>query len=94
MIREIPLEANFFGINIDNFLDIYESFVKAAIFAIFFAIFFAINFFNNIFNHEFIYLIVIVVLLLFGLLVFIIFNYRRKQYSLIKIINKVTYESF
>ena len=90
MIREIPLEANFFGINIDNFLDIYESFVKAAIFAIFFAI----NFFNNNFNYEFIYLIVIVVLLLFGLLVFIIFNYRRKQYSLIKIINKVTYESF
>ena len=90
MIREIPLEANFFGINIDNFLDIYESFVKAAIFAIFFAI----NFFNINFNHEFIYLIVIVVLLLFELLVFIIFNYRRKQYSLIKIINKVTYESF
>ena len=90
MIREIPLEANFLGINIDNFLDIYESFVNAVIFAIFFAI----NFFNNIFNHEFIYLIVIVVLLLFGLLVFIIFNYRRKQYSLIKIINKVTYESF
>jgi len=91
MIREIPLEANICGINIDNFLDIYESFIKAFIFAIFFII----DYFNNILNYyDFIYLIGIVALLLIGLIVFIIFNYRRKQFSLIKIINKVTYESF
>ena len=91
MIREIPLEANICGINIDNFLDIYESFIKAFIFAIFFII----DYFNNIINYyDFIYLIGIVALLLIGLIVFIIFNYRRKQFSLIKIINKVTYESF
>ena len=91
MIREIPLEANICGINIDNFLDIYESFIKAFIFAIFFII----DYFNNIINYyDFIYLIGIVALLLIGLIVFIIFNYRRKHFSLIKIINKVTYESF
>ena len=91
MIREIPLEANICGINIDNFLDIYEGFIKAFIFAIFFII----DYFNNILKYyDFIYLIGIVALLLIGLIVFIIFNYRRKQFSLIKIINKVTYESF
>ena len=89
MIREIPLEMTICKINIDNFLDLYENFIKALIFTVFYFI----NYFI-VFQHEYLYIIVIIVLLVLGSIIFLIFNFRRKQYSLIKIINKVTYESF
>ena len=89
MIREIPLEMTICKINIDNFLDLYENFIKALIFIVFYFINYII-----VFQHEYLYIIVIIVLLVLGIIIFLIFNFRRKQYSLIKIINKVTYESF
>ena len=89
MIREIPLEANFCKINIDNFLDFHENFTKAFIFFVFFAIIYF-----KVIKYDFIYKIVIITLFSLGLIVFLLFNYKRKQFSLIKIINKVTYESF
>ena len=91
MIREIPLEATIIrGINIDNFLDVYENFIKA----ITFIIFFAINYFKFTSNYDYATLIPINSFLFISLIIFIIFNYKRKQFSLIKIINKITYESF
>ena len=89
MIREIPLETSICTINIDNFLDLYENFIKTLIFTAFY-------FFNYfiVFQYENLYIIVIIVLFALDIMIFLIFNYKRKQYSLIKIINKVTYESF
>ena len=81
MIKEIPLEMTICKINIDNFLDLYENFIKALIFIVFYFI----NYFI-VFLHEYLYIIVIIVLLVLGSIIFLIFNFRRKQYSLIKII--------
>ena len=89
MIREIPLEISICTINIDNFLDLYENFIKALIFTAFYIF----NYFI-VFQYENLYIIVIIVLFVLDIMIFLIFNYKRKQYSLIKIINKVTYESF
>ena len=89
MIREIPLEISICTINIDNFLDLYENFIKALIFTAFYIF----NYFI-VFQYENLYIIVIIVLFVVDIMIFLIFNYKRKQYSLIKIINKVTYESF
>ena len=92
MIREIPIEATICRINIDNYLDIYENFIKGIIFAVFY-----VNGFVGItidINYSFIFKIILLVLLLLGLVIFLIANYKRKQLALIKIINKVTYESF
>ena len=89
MIREIPLETSICTINIDNFLDLYENFIKALIFTAFYMF----NYFI-VFQYENLYIIVIIVLFVLDIMIFLIFNYKRKQYSLIKIINKVTYESF
>ena len=92
MIREIPIEATICRINIDNYLDIYENFIKGIIFAVFY-----VNGFVGItigIIYSFIYKIILLVLLLLGLVIFLIANYKRKQLALIKIINKVTYESF
>ena len=89
MIREIPLETSICTINIDNFLDLYENFIKALIFTAFYIF----NYFI-VFQYENLYIIVIIVLFVLDIMIFLIFNYKRKQYSLIKIINKVTYESF
>ena len=89
MIREIPLETSICTINIDNFLDLYENFIKALIFTAFYMF----NYFI-VFQYENLYIIVIIALFVLDIMIFLIFNYKRKQYSLIKIINKVTYESF
>ena len=92
MIREIPIEATICRINIDNYLDIHENIIKAIIFAIFYACTF-IDIRSDI-KYSFIYKMVVLVLLLLGLMIFLISNFKRKQTALIKIINKVTYESF
>ena len=94
MIREIPIEATICRINIDNYLDIHENIIKAIIFAIFYICSF-IDIHSDInIKYSFIYKIVVLVLLLLGLMIFLISNFKRKQTALIKIINKVTYESF
>ena len=93
MIREIPIEATICRINIDNFLDIYENIIKALIFAIFYGCSF-IDISRDINKYSFIYKIIILVFLLLELMIFLISNFKRKQLALIKIINKVTYESF
>ena len=89
MIREIPIEKKISSINIDNFLDIYECIVKAATFIVlYFTIYFS-------FINQTIYIkYTIEILIVLGIVIFILFNFKRKQVALTKIINKITYESF
>ena len=89
MIREIPIEKKISSINIDNFLDIYECIVKAATFIVlYFTIYFS-------FINQTIYIkYTIEILFVLGIVIFILFNFKRKQVALTKIINKITYESF
>ena len=89
MIREIPIEKKISSINIDNFLDIYECIVKAAtFFVLYFTIYFS-------FINQTIYIkYTIEILFVLGIVIFILFNFKRKQVALTKIINKITYESF
>ena len=89
MIREIPIEKKISSINIDNFLDIYECIVKAATFIVlYFTIYFS-------FINQTIYIkYTIEILFILGIVIFILFNFKRKQVALTKIINKITYESF
>ena len=93
MIREVPIEVTICRINIDNYLDIHEYIIKAIIFAVFYICTF-IDIRSDINKYSFIYKIVVLVLLLLGLMIFLIANFKRKQSALIKIINKVSYESF
>ena len=89
MIREIPIEKKISSINIDNFLDIYECIVKSATFIVlYFTIYFS-------FINQTIYIkYTIEILFVLGIVIFILFNFKRKQVALTKIINKITYESF
>ena len=89
MIREMPMEKNICSINIDNFLDLLDIIVKALTIAILFFV----NYYNVI-KHDYIFKIVLIGLYVVELVFFLIFNYKRKQIALIKIINKITYESF
>ena len=89
MIREIPMEKVICIINIDNFIDLLEMVIKAATAAALYII----NYFNII-KYAYIYNFVIIILYIIGMILFLLFNYRRKQIALIKIINKITYESF
>jgi len=89
MIREIPIEKKISSINIDNFLDIYEYFIKSAIFGGFYILT------HYKFFEEPIYIkIIIGILYILACIIFVIFNYNKRQIALIKIINKITYESF
>ena len=89
MIREIPIEKKISSINIDNFLDIYECIVKAATFIVlYFIIYF--TFINKTIYIKY----TIELLFVLGMVIFILFNFNRKQVALTKIINKITYESF
>ena len=89
MIREIPIEKKISSINIDNFLDIYECLIKGATFAVFYLL----NFYSLI--RKIIYIkIAISFFYILACVFFIIYNFKRKQNSLTRIINKVTYESF
>ena len=89
MIREIPIEKKISSINIDNFLDIFESIIKAGIFVgLYFITYYKIV-------KEIIYIkIVIGILYILGCIIFFFFNFKKRQIALIKIINKITYESF
>ena len=89
IIREIPLETTICCMNIDNFLDICENSIQILAFIILCVV----NYYNIIICN-YAYKIIIISLFIIELIVFLIFNYKRSQYSLIKIINKVTYESF
>lgn len=91
MIREIPIETTIITINIDNFVDIYINFIKAVIFAVFYAVSY-INI-NNAINYYFIYKIFLIAFIIIELVIFLVFIFKRKQSALIKIINKVTYET-
>lgn len=89
MIREIPIEKKISSINIDNFLDLYECIIKAATFIVLYFII------NCSFINQTIYIkYTIEVLFVLGIVIFILFNFKRKQVALTKIINKITYESF
>ena len=89
LIREVPIENKISSINIDNFLDIHECLIKAATFGGLYAL-----------NHYFlsekeIYIkILISSLYILSCIIFIYYNFKRRQIALIRIINKVTYESF
>ena len=89
MIREIPIEKKISSINIDNFLDVYECLIKG----LSFAGLYLLNFYSLI--QDIIYIKVsITIFYIFACISFIGYNFKRKQNSLTRIINKVTYESF
>ena len=89
MIREIPIENKISSINIDNFFDIHECLIKAATFGGLFVV----NYYSLIKNEIYIKsLLSILYILCF--IIFIYYNFNKRQIALIKIINKVTYESF
>ena len=89
LIREIPIENKISSINIDNFLDIYECLIKAATFGGLFVL----NKYLLSLNERYIK-IIISSLYILCCIIFIYYNLKRRQIALIKIINKVTYESF
>ena len=89
MIREIPIEKKIISINIDNFLDLYECLIKAWTFAGLYII----NHYTLI--KKTIYLkFGIEIMYIIGIIIFVLFNFKRRQIALTKIINKVTYETF
>ena len=89
MTREIPIEKKISSINIDNFLDVYECLIKGMSFTGLYLL----NFYSLI--KEKIYIkVTISIFYILACIVFIGYNFKRKQNSLIRIINKVTYESF
>ena len=88
MIREIPIEKQFCSINIDNFMDIYESLVKLATFI---GLFFLIKF--SLITKAIYIKYLIEILYIIGTVIFIMFIFKRKQIALTKIINKITYET-
>ena len=89
MIREIPIEKKISSINIDNFLHIYESLIRAATFCGIY-----ILTYYNLFKEAIYVKGIINILYILVCIIFCIFNFRRRQIALVKIINKVTYESF
>jgi len=89
MIREIPIEKKISSINIDNFLDIYECIVKGVTFIVLYFIIYC-SFIDQTIYIKY----TIEILFILGIVIFILFNYKRKQVALTKIINKITYESF
>ena len=89
MIREIPIEKKISSINIDNFLDVFECLIKG----LSFAGLYLLNFYSLI--HDIIYIkVAITIFYILAFTAFIGYNFKRKQNSLTRIINKVTYESF
>ena len=89
MIRIIPIEKKINSINIDNFMDIYECVIKGLTFGILF-LFSYYSLIKKIYHIK----LVISILYILACFVFLLYNFKRKQISLIKIINKITYESF
>ena len=89
MIREIPIEKKISSINIDNFLDIYECLIKAFTFGGLYFLTYC-SFLTQTVYIKFI----IEILYIIGLIIFVVFNFKRRQVALTKIINKITYESF
>ena len=89
MIRQIPIEKKISSINIDNFVYIYECLIRAGTFVtLYFIIYYSII-------KESIYVkIALIILYILGCVIFVLTNFKRRQNALIKIINKVTYESF
>ena len=87
MIREIPMEKNICSINIDNFLDLLDIIVKALTIAILFFV----NYYNMI-KHDYIFKIVLIGLYVAELVFFLIFNSKRKQIALIKIIKFINHK--
>ena len=89
MIREIPIETKISSLNIDNYLDIHESIIRTFTFLLLFAMTY-----YNIITKELYIKIGFVIISILGCFSFFLYNFKRKQIALIKIINKVTYESF
>ena len=91
LIREIPIENKISSINIDNFLDIYECLIKAATYGGLLAL---STYLSGKSENELYIKIIISILYILCCIIFIYYNFKRRQIALIKIINKVTYESF
>ena len=89
MIREIPIEKKIGSINIDNFLHIYECLIKAATFILLY-----IFTYNQVIKKTIIVKGIINVLYILGCIFFYMVNFKRREIALVKIINKVTYETF
>jgi ABC-type multidrug transport system fused ATPase/permease subunit len=88
MIREIPIEKKFCSINIDNFMDIYESLIKLMTFI---GMLFITKY--SLLKKTIYIKYIIEILYIIGILIFIMSIFKRKQIALTKIINKITYET-
>ena len=89
MIRELPIETKISSLNIDNYLDIHESVIRMFSFLLLFAM----VYYELIMDEVYIR-IGFVILCILACIIFFLYNFKRKQIALTKIINKVTYESF
>ena len=89
MIRELPIETKISSLNIDNYLDIHESVIRMFSFLLLFAM----VYYELIMDEVYIR-IGFVILCILACIIFFLYNLKRKQIALTKIINKVTYESF
>ena len=74
---------------IDNYLDIHESVIRMFSFLLLFAM----VYYELIMDEVYIR-IGFVILCILACIIFFLYNFKRKQIALTKIINKVTYESF
>ena len=85
MIREIPIEKKFGSINIDNFMDIYESLIKLATFVV---LLFLTKY--SIIKKVIYIKYIIEMFYIIGIVIFIMCIFKRKQIALTKIINKIS----
>ena len=89
MIKLIPIEKKICSLNIDNFLDIFESFTQSLIFI---GLFFGMNYFEEYLKGKYLYKGIILTCYVFGVLVFICDILKMKKNALVKIMNKTTFE--
>ncbi len=89
MIRQVPIEKKISSINIDNFVYIYECLIRSGTFV---TLYFIIHY--SIMKKSIYVKIALIILYILGCVIFVLTNFKKRQIALIKIINKVTYESF
>ena len=88
MIKLIPIEKKHCSMNIDNFFDIFESFIR---FLTLVGLFF-INDYNNL-KDKIYYKIFILLCYMICVIVFVTQIFKKKQSALTKIMNKITFEN-
>ena len=89
MIKLIPVETKICSINIDNFLDIFESFIQSLTII---GLYFGMYYFDGYLKGKYLYKGVILISNVFGAFAFIFEIMKMKQNALVKIMNKNSFE--